>query len=64
MDLFCYFVFRVCSVFLSVHCSFVVTCWKRVDLLALLCVMFCAFVTFPCDVLGQVWCLIVSFSVH
>ena len=57
---------RVCHAFLSVHCSLVVTCWKRADLLALLCVMFllllfsCVFVTFPCGVLGQVWCLIVS----
>ena len=25
---------------LSVHCSLVVTCWKRANLLALLCVMF------------------------
>ena len=48
--------FRVCHVFLSVHCSLVVT-----DLLALSYVMFyCVFVTFPCGVLGQVWCLIVS----
>ena len=38
-----------------------VTCWERADLLALLCVMFyCVFVTFPCVVLGQVKCLIVS----
>ena len=61
MDLFLLFVFRVCGVFLFVHCSLVVTCWARADLLALLCVMFyCVFVTFPCGVLGQVWCLIVS----
>ena len=60
MDYFCYlcFVFvcfLVCSLYL------VVTCWERADLLVLLCVMFyCVFVTFPCGVLGQVWCLIVS----
>ena len=54
--------FRVCRVFLSVHCSLVVTCSERADLLALLCVMFyCVFITFPCDVLGQMWCLIVFF---
>ena len=38
-----------------------VTCLERTDLLTLLYVMFhCVFVTFPCDVMGQVWCLIVS----
>ena len=38
-----------------------VTCLERVDLLALWYVMFsCIFVTFPCGVLGRVWCLIVS----
>ena len=53
--------FRVCHAFLSVHCSLVVTCWERADLLALLYVMFyCVFVTVLCGVLGQVWCLIVS----
>ena len=55
--------FRVCHVFLSVHCSLVVTCWERADLGAVLYVMFyCVIVTFPCGVLGQVWCLIVSIS--
>ena len=39
----------------------VVTCWERADPLALLYVMFfLCFVTFPCGVLGKVWCLIVS----
>ena len=37
------------------------SCWEMADLLALLYVMFyCVFVTFPCGVLGQAWCLIVS----
>ena len=55
--------FRVCHAFLSVHCSLVVTCWERANLLALLCVLFyCVFVTFPCGVLGQVGYLIVSIS--
>ena len=54
---------RVCHVFLSVHCNLVVTCWERVDLLALLFVMFhCVFVTYPCGVPGQVWCLFISIS--
>ena len=45
---------------MSVHCSLLVTCWERANLLALLYVMFsCVFVTFPCGVLGQVWYLIV-----
>ena len=56
--------FRVCHVFLSVRCSLVVTCWERTDLLALLCVMFyLRFVTFPCGVLGRVWCLICQFPI-
>ena len=60
MDHFLLFMFRVFS-YLSAHSSLVVTCWERDDLLALLyVVIYCAFVTFPCGVLGQVWCLIVS----
>ena len=61
MDLFCYlcFVF-VCHTVLSVPCILEVTCCERADLLALLYVMFsCVFVTFPYDVSGQVWYLIV-----
>ena len=55
------FIFPVCHAFLYVHCSVVVTCWERANLLALLYVMFsCGFVTCPCGVLGQVWYLIVS----
>ena len=48
--------FRVCLCLtvLSVSFSFVVTCWERADLLALLRVMFiCVFVTFRYHVLGQ-----------
>ena len=57
------FMFCVCHAFLSVGCGLVVTCWKRANLLALLCVMFyCVFVTFQCGVLGQVWYLNVSIS--
>ena len=52
------FVFHVCHAVLSVPCSLVATCWERVDLLALLYVMFsCVFVTFQNDVLCQVWYL-------
>ena len=40
---------------------FVITCWERADLSALLCVMFpYVFVTFQYGVSGQVWYLIVS----
>ena len=55
------FMFRAYHVLLSVHCSLVVTSWKSADLLALLTYVmsYCVFVTFSCDVLGQVWCLIV-----
>ena len=31
----------------SVYMCFVVTCWERADLLALVCGVFCDFVTFP-----------------
>ena len=56
---FLLFMFHVYQVFLNFHCSHVVTCWERTDLLALSYVMFyCVFVTFP-YVLGQVLCLIV-----
>ena len=38
----------VCHVFASVHCSLVVTCWERANLLTILCLVFyCGFVTFP-----------------
>ena len=36
---------------------FVVTCWERADLLALVCGVYCEF---PIGILGQVWYLIVS----
>ena len=48
MDLLCF-----CSVLCllcfvaSVYMCFVVTCWERADLLALVCGVFCEFVTFP-----------------
>ena len=46
---------------MSVSRSLVITCLERADLLALLYVMFsCGFVTFPYDVLCQVWYLVVS----
>ena len=51
----------LCNAALSVPCILVVTCWERADLLTFLYVLFsCAFVSFACGVLGQVWYLIVS----
>ena len=52
--------FLFCLVF-AVFCArlcvcFVVTCWERADLLALVCGVFCEFVTFPL----VSWYLIVS----
>ena len=38
------FMSYVCHAFASVHCCFVVTCWERTDVLALVCdVKFCFF---------------------
>ena len=59
MDHFWY----LCFAFVKFSCLLVVDLWppvgKRADLLAFLCVMFyCVFVTLPCGVLGQIWCLI------
>ena len=31
---------------------------------SLVCDVYCDFVTFPCNVTGQVWCLIVPISEH
>ena len=60
---FLLFMFCVCPAFLSFHCSLVVVCWERADLLTRLHVKFSyVFFTFPCDFLGQVWYLIVSTS--
>ena len=39
---------------------FVVTCWERADLLALVCGVFCEFVTFPLVSWVRFWDLIVS----
>ena len=36
-----------CHAFASVHICLVVTCWERADLLALVCDVYCGFVTFP-----------------
>ena len=41
-----FFLFCVCYAFVRVYLCFVVTCWERADLLALVCGV-CEFVTFP-----------------
>ena len=48
VDLLC-FCSVLCLLYLcaSVYMCFVVTCWERADLLALVCGVFCEFVTFP-----------------
>ena len=51
----------VSHAFESVHCCFVVTCWERANLLALVGDVNRIFVTFPYGILGQVWYLIVPF---
>ena len=56
-----FFVSCVSHAFASVHCCHVVTFWERADLLAPVGDVYCISVTFPCDILGQVWYLIVSF---
>ena len=48
VDLLCFVLSCVCYVLCaSVYMCFVVTCWERADLLALVCGVFCEFVTFP-----------------
>ena len=60
MDFF-YFYVCLCYIILSVSCSLVVTCWEKDDCLTFLYMMFsCEFVTFPYDILGKMWYLIVS----
>ena len=56
-----FFVSCVSYAFVSVHCCLVATCWEGADLSALVCDVYCVFVTFPCGIQGQVWYLIVSF---
>ena len=45
MFLFC--LLFAMSLYASVYMCFVVTCWERADLLALVCGVYCEFVTFP-----------------
>ena len=51
---FVLFMSCVCHAFASVHCYLVVTWRERADLLALVCDVYCDFVTFPFSIL-VVW---------
>ena len=57
MFLFC-LVFAM-SLCVSVYICFVVTCWERADLLALVCGVLLRVCHFPIGILGQVWYSIV-----
>ena len=62
MDRLCY----LCLVFIMLSRLFIAAVWspagKGLTSWLLFVVFNCAFVTFPCGILGQVWHLIVSFS--
>ena len=59
--LWIFYVFSVlCLLCVSVYICFVVTCWERADLLALVCGVLLCVCHFPIGILGQVWYLIVS----
>ena len=57
MDHLCFF---VCHVFLMLLHLFIAALWSSAGL-ALAGDIYSIFVTFPCDILGQLWYLIVSF---
>ena len=60
MFLFCLvFAMSLCA---SVYMCFVVTCWERADLFALVCGVWLRVCHFPIGTLGQVWYLILSIS--
>ena len=54
------FLYCVCHVFASAICCLVVTCWKRTDLLALVCGVKLCDCYFPFGILGQVWYFVIS----
>ena len=64
VDLLCFFCLMF-AIFLcaSVYMCFVVTCWERAGLLALVCGVWLWICHFPIGILGQVWYLIVSFLI-
>ena len=58
MFLFCLVI--AMSLCASVYMCFVVICWERADLMALVCGVLLLVDHFPIGILGQVWYLIVS----
>ena len=64
MDHLCY----LCLVFVMLSHLFIAALWSPEGkgltswLLALVCDVYCDFVTYPCGILGQVWYLIVHVS--
>ena len=53
----------LCLVFVMLWHLFIAAVWslkEKADRLALVCDVYCDFVTFPLGILGQVWYLIVS----
>ena len=54
-----YVLFYIYVSLLSLLCYLVCFCWERADVLALLCVDFMCFATFPIGVPDNVWYLIV-----
>ena len=58
----------LCLVFVMLSHLFIVALWspagKRAEFLALVCDIYCDFVTFPCGILCQVWYLIVTIPDH
>ena len=59
-NLFLFCLVYAMSLCASVYMCFVVTCWERADLLALVCGVQLCVCHFPIGILGQVWYLIVS----
>ena len=52
----------LCIVFFMVSRLFIAAFWSPAGRGFLFVMFNCVFVTFPCGILGQVWCLIVSMS--
>ena len=57
---FCSVLYLLCLCARLFICAFVVTCWERADLLALVCGVQLWVCYFPIGILGQLWYLIVS----
>ena len=56
MDHLCY----LCLVFVMLSRLFIAALWSHAGTWLSFVMFNCVFVTFPCGILGQVWCLVVS----